>query len=104
MTRWTDFVREYAEKHNIGYGCAMEKGANAYHEKYGTKPKPKSPEKFKKMIQQANTTADQLEKKIEEKKQEKKAFKSTIATIRNIKSGVEKRKEYAKKYLDSNVE
>jgi len=100
MTRWTEFIKEYAEKHNIGYGCAMEKGANAYHEKYGTKPKPKSPEKFKKMIKQANTVADNLEKKIEEKKQEKKSFK---ATLRNIKSGVEKRKEFAKRYLDSNI-
>jgi hypothetical protein len=100
MTRWTEFVREYADKHNIGYGCAMEKAANAYHEKYGTKPKPKSPEKFKKMIKQANSVADQLEKKIEEKKQEKKVFNTTL---RNIKSGVEKRKEFAKRYLDSNI-
>jgi hypothetical protein len=34
MTRWTDFVKDYASEHNLSYGCALSKKACsiAYHD------------------------------------------------------------------------
>ena len=39
MTQWTDFVKEYAGKNNISYGCALsdKKVSEAYREKYPKK-------------------------------------------------------------------
>jgi hypothetical protein len=41
MTKWTEFVREYADKHNIPYGCALSRASVAYHKMNGTTPKKK---------------------------------------------------------------
>jgi hypothetical protein len=47
--KWTDFVKEYAKKHNMSYGCALsdKKMKEEYHKKKGTKTttKPKKKEK-----------------------------------------------------------
>lgn len=34
-TRWTDFVRKYAKKHNITYGCAVSKASEEYKKHKG---------------------------------------------------------------------
>ena len=97
MTRWTEFVRAYAKDNNIAYGCALTEASDSYHEKYGTKKSPKA--RHNSLIREATSAGDKLETKIKEVKQKK----AVQATLRNIKSGVEKRKEFAKKYLDSNI-
>ncbi len=98
MTRWTEFVRAYAKDKNIAYGCALSEASDSYHEKYGTKKSPKA--RHSSLMREVKDVSDKLETKIKEVKQKK----AVQATLRNIKSGVEKRKEFAKKYLDSNVE
>jgi hypothetical protein len=40
--RWIEFVREYALKNNMAFGCAINHAAHAYHQKYG---------KYKKLTQ-----------------------------------------------------
>ena len=40
--RWIDFVREYALKHNMAFGCAINHAGTEYHKKYG---------KYKKLTQ-----------------------------------------------------
>lgn len=47
MTKWTEFIKEYAKKNNISYGCAMSdpKMKEAYYKKH---PKLSSEDKKKK--------------------------------------------------------
>jgi hypothetical protein len=41
MTAWTDFVRSFARKHSLSYGCAISKPecSREYRQKMGMKPK-----------------------------------------------------------------
>jgi len=61
MTRWIDFLREYAKEHKISYGCAMSK------------------------------------------KEAQEEYKRHKGIVQKIKTGAEKKKDYAKRYLDSNI-
>jgi len=47
MTNWTDFIKEWASKHNISYGCAMSKPEmkEAYYKKYPKKQGKKALQK-----------------------------------------------------------
>jgi hypothetical protein len=44
MTNWTDFIKEWAAKHNLSYGCAMSDPAlrTAYYKKFPKKESKKS--------------------------------------------------------------
>lgn len=43
MTRWTDFVKDYAKRHNMLYGCAISYAGDEYQAKYGTSKRKRKP-------------------------------------------------------------
>mgnify|MGYP003137953608 CR=1 FL=1 len=78
MTRWTDFVKEYAQKNNISYGCALSdpEMKKQYYEKF--------PKKSKEQIRK--------EKKAEEDEREKVMVKRIAIAFK---------KKYIKPFLEN---
>mgnify|MGYP003121569642 CR=1 FL=1 len=75
MTRWTDFVKEYAKKNNITYGCAL------------TNPEMK--EQYYKKFPKKSKEEDKKQKKAEEEERQKKMVRLVSINFKKkyIKSG-----------------
>lgn len=68
MSRWIDFVKEFAKKKNITYGCAlsMPECSQQYRKKYGVNKKPtKKEEKERKKRERMERERKEREEKIE---------------------------------------
>jgi len=93
MSRWTDWVKKYAEEHNTTYGCALSqpKCSATYRREYGLKPTAKNEEYFK--------TTDVKATKAEREK-ERRAFlkEKGVYGKKQLRGG----KAYSKEYFEKN--
>jgi hypothetical protein len=101
-TPWVEFVRAYAKKHNISYGCALSEAGAEYRNQKVKKPvkKPvkKTVQKIEKPVQKIEKPVKKPVKKVvkkeaekpvkkEEKKDDSECFKLIEDTMKLIYSG-----------------
>ena len=93
MTRWTEFIKDFAKKNNMSYGCAMSdpKLRKEYYEKYPKQEKEKSIKK-----------TPEEKQKIKEEKKRKKMEDDEKSMQRSLKLSVKNfRDKYVKPHLEN---
>jgi hypothetical protein len=70
MSKWTDFVKQYATKNNKSYGCALSDPncSKEYHEKYNKKNL--APKTLQEVLKIRAKIAEDSKKSIKKQKQE----------------------------------
>lgn len=98
MTRWTDFIRQWASDHNITYGCALSQPEmkDAYWEKY---PKKMTKKEQAKIDTQQIARNDSQQKLMEIASKAKDQMKAKAEAAKAVKTTAQAKAEAAVKAL-----
>ena len=71
---WVEFVKQYAKKKNISYGCAISEAGPEYRKLKGMNVKPKEKKKSKIAVPKKKTKEEEKPKEVEPPRARRKYF------------------------------